>query len=179
MRRLSHRKVHGQERAYSYYRTLDSLLNDVGSILDNCLLYNSADSDIVLQGFRVIADATKLIDQVVSRHQKEQAAREKADEERRRKIALQYNAAACIQSNPSIGHFAEGKLPKSRRSSHFADVQTMQGPYTVALNRSWIERIDRDRSWSLSADSTQTSVANSTAWVPQSGDAVLYSALAL
>lgn len=177
MRRLSHRKVHGQERAYSYYRTLDSLLNDVGSILDNCLLYNSADSDIVLQGFRVIADATKMIDQVVSRHQKEQAAREKADEERRRKITLQYNAAACIQSNSSIGHFAEGKLPKSRRSSHFADVQTMQGPYTVALNRSWIERTDRDRSWSFSADSTQTSVANSIAWVPQSGDAVLYSRL--
>ena len=175
MRRLSRRRALGEEWSYCYYRTLDSLLNDVGSVLDNCLLYNSADSDIVLQGFQVIADATKLIEQVVSRHQKEQTAREKADEERRRKITLQYNAAACIPSNHSLPHFAEGKNQKLRRSSHSADEQTMQGPFTVALNRSWVERIDRDTSWSSSAGSTQTSEATRTPWIPQSGDAVLYS----
>ncbi len=51
----------------------------------------------------------------------------------------------------------------------------MQGPLTVALNRSWIERTDRDTSWSSSADAAQTSKATRTEWVPQSGDAVLYS----
>ena len=175
LRRLSHRKSFGGEQAHSYYRTLDSLMNDVGSILDNCILYNSADSDIVEQGCRVVADAKTQIEQFASRHQKEQVAREKADEERRRKITLQYNAVACVHSNRSVSSVTESKNSKSRRSSHSVDEQTMQGPFTVALNRSWIERTDPDSSWSAGTDSMRTSTHTRTAWVPQSGDAVLYS----
>ena len=175
LRRLSHRKPVGDERVQSYYRTLDALLNDVGSILDNCMLYNSADSEIVMQGCRVIADAKALIEQLVSRHQKEQTAKGKADEERRRKIMLQYNATACVRSNPSITNLADSKNSKSRRSALSVEEQAMQGPFSVALNRSWMERTDRDSSWSAGTRVVRTSADTRTEWVPQSGDAVLYS----
>ena len=180
LRRLHCRKTTTDERKHCYYRTLDSMLSDVGTILDNTVLYNSPDSEVVLQGDRVIPQAKILIEQVVNRHQKERTAREKADEERKKKIMLQYNAAACVQSSPSAVQVSESKTPKSRRSSLSKEEQTTQGPFMEPLHRSWIEGADRDTSWNVAvADSAQSTKGRSLfqEWVPQSGDVVLYSRL--
>lgn len=172
LQRLACRKKNREERTLSYYRTVDSLLNDVGMILDNCMLYNSPDSEVVLQGCRVIPHAKRLIEQVVSQHQKERTAREKFDEERRQKIMKQYKSAACVESSPTITPVTGNKV-KSRRSL-ISNEKLNQGPFMEPLHRNWIERTDRDSSWSVIADSAQAK-QSFTEWIPQSGDIVLYS----
>lgn len=179
LRRLSCRKLN-----FCFYRTVASLLDDIDSILDNSVLYNSPDSDIVQTGLRIISKAKAIITQVANQHQKEINIREKADEERQRKILQQCNSAAIVSSQQLNLHKREFKTSKSTQNPRKISCNQSMSPFLERLERKWLERADRDSSWHPSAivnNSTHENIQNVTEisfnvdWVPQGGDYIVYS----
>mmetsp|Transcript_31486 Transcript_31486/g.47590 ORF Transcript_31486/g.47590 Transcript_31486/m.47590 type:complete len:1542 (-) Transcript_31486:136-4761(-) len=179
LRRLSCRKL-----KFCFYRTVASLLDDIDSILDNSVLYNSPDSDIVQTGLRIISKAKAIITQVANQHKKELNIREKADEERQRKILQQCNSAAIVSSQQFNLHKHEFKTSKSNQNPRKTSCNEIMSPFLECLERKWLERADRDGSWHPSAivdNHTHEKIQNVTEislnvdWVPQCGDCIIYS----
>ena len=142
-----------------YYRSVEGLLNDISTLLDNSLLYNSSESEVVASGMLVVPLLKRLVTQISSRHVREEIAREKADEDRRRRVFSQF------ETSPLVGTDNDGSV--GRASGRQNDAADARKPFTDPLDRRLVEAVVPDMTWSSGNPSTP--------WVPQSGDFLLYS----
>ena len=151
-----------------YYTSIESVLFDLQAIADNCVLYNSPDSDVVNAALDLIPTAKKMISDVSNRHIKEQNARMKEEEERRRLVLRQVDASALEQPAPNEAY---NKSASTKRSKGSIVPGYLNAPCKAPLYKDWLQHIDPDGSWSESPDQT----LDVSKWVPQSGDSILYS----
>lgn len=139
-----------------YYRSVGSLLSDVSAIVENCLLYNSPESDVVEAAVEVTSSIKDGISRVVRDHNKEINALHKADEERRRHV---------LQLCGSSGHAAN-------QSS--VSVCRIRKPYKNHIHRDWLQHLHSTQSGQEIVESKKGSREVSV-WIPQAGDDILYS----
>ena len=175
LQRLVSHKAQWAEQPRCFYRTADSLLNDLTAILDNCLLYNSPDSEVVTKAYEIVPSAKRIISSIVGKHVRQKESRSKADDDRRKAVLSQANSSTTMDGTE--GDADKSKVAKKGYSA--PKFCSFQGPYTEFLNRSWVERISPDNSLTFQKASTSLEghdqSLRSRIWVPQSGDHVLYS----
>lgn len=174
LRRLANQKAQWVAHPRCYYRSVESLLSDLSTILENCLLYNSPDSDVVDKVYEIIPNVKRLISSIVSKHMREKESLNKAGNERRKVVDSSVRVETLIG-----GTSDKGKVAKKR--GHAPKLCSLEGPYPERLNRSWIEVTEADGSWvRRDANPGMAKVKNTLRgrnWIPQSGDFVLYSRL--
>jgi anti-sigma28 factor (negative regulator of flagellin synthesis) len=150
-----------------YYTSIESVLFDLQAIADNCVLYNSPDSDVVEAALDLIPTAKKMISDVSNRHMKEQNARMKEEEGRRRLVLRQVDASALEQAVPNENN----KSASTKRSKVSIIPGNLNAPCKAPLHKDWLQQIGPEGSWSLVPDET----VDVSKWVPQSGDPIIYS----
>ena len=135
-----------------YYRGVDSLLADVSSILDNCLLYNSPDSPVVESAVDIVSKLKDSISKISQVHYRELADARKVDEERRQQVLRQ------------LAPTTSGGATEDIEASRQAVITTLKVPHKDPLDREWLLQ-------SMRTDCDGKDFV----WVPQSGDEILYS----
>jgi hypothetical protein len=152
-----------------YYTSVESVISDIQAIVDNCLLYNSAESDVVEICIAVITPLKRLISEIYQKHVKEEVNRIKADQDRRRFVLRECDSSAL---------FTGVKGKSKRSSSRITGVPDgINAPYNQPLNRKWLQRLHSDGSWHLPTNvaTAKESKKDVSVWLPQSGDTVYYS----
>jgi len=138
-----------------FYRGVEPLLSDIGLILENCLLYNSPDSEVVETGTRVISSLKEAVLQVSRNHFQELQEVSKADEDRRRLVLR-----TCGIVGQNLGANAENR-PNSANIP--AVVNTIKNPFKEKLDQAWLQGID------------SSSSSHNELCIPRAGDKILYS----
>jgi hypothetical protein len=151
-----------------YYCSVESVLSDIQAIADNCVLYNSAESEVVKIALKLIPSAKRLLSDVSTHHIRESNARLKAEDERRRFVMDNCDSSA-------LDHPPDEKSPsaKRRKTSNFP--ANLNVPFTAPLDGQWLQSIRPDRSWEGGPDSVSLLDTGTLQWIPQSGDSILYS----
>jgi hypothetical protein len=150
-----------------YYTSIESVLFDLQAIADNCVLYNSPESEVVVAALDLIPIAKKMISDVSNRHIKEHNARMKEEEERRLLVLRQVDASALEQPAPN----EDNKSASTKRSKVSIVPGNVNAPCKAPLHKDWLQHIGSDGSWSVAPVETP----DVSKWVPQSGDSVVYS----
>mmetsp|Transcript_4031 Transcript_4031/g.9322 ORF Transcript_4031/g.9322 Transcript_4031/m.9322 type:complete len:2885 (+) Transcript_4031:789-9443(+) len=144
-----------------YYTSVESVLSDLQCVADNCLLYNSLNSDIAKLCGDIVLNLKRQVSDVFSKHVKEQSNRIKAEQERRRFV--------LENCGPSI----VGDDTSKRRGKGHVVPDWVNSPYEGNLHRKWMQRLDPDGSWTIDdGENQEIRIQN---WAPQSGDVVHYS----
>ena len=128
------------------YRSVGAVLNDVSGIVENCLLYNSPESEVVDAASEVTKMLKDGITRVVREHNKLVDALQKADEDRRRQVMQLCGTGADASSKVSIS------------------VCRVRKPFKQAVYSDWLQEFQHK-------DSSQCSFH----WIPQAGDDLEYS----
>jgi hypothetical protein len=163
---LSRLKV-GKASSRCYYTSIESVLFDLQAIADNCVLYNSPDSDVVEAALDLIPTAKKMISDVSNRHIKEHNARMKEEEERKRLVLRQVDASSLEQPTPN----EDNKSASTKKSKISIVPGNLNAPCKAPLHKDWLQHIGPDGSWSVAPAET----LDVSQWVPQSGDSIIYS----
>ncbi|KAL3940731.1 MAG: hypothetical protein SGBAC_004782 [Bacillariaceae sp.] len=144
-----------------YYTSVESVLSDLQCVADNCLLYNSLNSDISKLCVDIVSSIKRQVSDVFTKHVKEQSNRIKAEQERRR-FVLENCAPAVIGDDTS----------KRRGKGHVVP-DWVNSPYKGKLHREWMQSLNPDGSWSIGdGENHEVHMQN---WAPQAGDVVHYS----
>jgi hypothetical protein len=144
-----------------YYTSVESVLSDIQAIADNCLLYNSLDSDIAKLCVDVISSVKRQVSDIFTKHVREQSNRIKTEQERRRFVLRNCDSPAWKEDDTKTR--GKGRTVPDR----------INAPYEGQLYRKWLQRIQPDGSWHFPKDTASTDKVLD--WVPQSGDIVHYS----
>ena len=166
---LSRLKPHisASGESHCYYTSVESVLSDVQTITDNCVLYNSPDSQVVQLALDLIPSAKRVISEVALRHVRERSARMKAEEGRKRLIMHNCSSAAMEKVDPN-----------DKRRCSLTISQRKNVPFKLPLERSWLERTYPDSCWDSTRKQKNGSndiIPDLNDWVPQCGDRILYS----
>ena len=173
--RIAAHKTPSAAQPRCFYRTVESLLNDLTTILENCLLYNSPNSDVVHKVYQIVPSCKRIILDLVTKHVREKDSQSKADDERGKTVLLLANFSGMVK-RPGGDTF---KSKPSKKCTRAPKLSSFNGPYLESLNRAWIEDVGPDQTWTC--QEVQTRIAGAKYphrgqnWVPQSGDFVLYS----
>jgi hypothetical protein len=146
--RLKQRGKRPNPNSPCYYRSFNAVLQDIQSIEDNCRLYNASDSLVTQSAMKVVADAKKYISGVVASH-----VRELTDKLKEEDAKKQFLAAFVGEGDES-----------PENAEDFLSVDPFREPWKGPLFRDWIQLIGEKHRGSTCPQ-----------WVPQAGDAVLYS----
>ena len=133
-----------------YYRTVSSLMLDLDSILDNCILYNSPESEVVTTAEQVVSYLRERISHVARLHYKELRDTLQAEEDRRRFIMGTNDES--FDFNADIKRNDEVAIPPIALA--------LKKPQKEVGNQEWLQH-------------SQPSVP---VWTPQAGDIIAYSA---
>lgn len=146
------RRLKAQGRSQRcYYRGVAGLLSDISAILDNCILYNSPESDVVVAATGLVSSLKTELSKVAQQHFGEMKEAKDVDEKRRRFV---------MQSGQSgVDSVALGKA---------AVVDTLRNPFKDPLYRDWLQAF-------RTTEARGDEVESRTLWVPQPGDEILYS----
>ena len=112
-----------------YYTSIEAILVDVQAIFDNCILYNSPESEVVQAGLELIPALKRLISEVSTRHMREQNAIVKAEEDRKR-LVMQACQSSALESSNTTQQPQSGKTPK--RICWFARTASPEAPSSSA-----------------------------------------------
>lgn len=149
LRRLRSENSNGN----GYYTSVESILADMGSILDNCLLYNSPDSPVAESAVKTVSGLKDVVTRVANLYYQELREARKVDHERRRLVTQITDAHS---NGNSANNVSKARGPVAC---------TLREPFSESLYEDWLESLkpcNRDATFGGQ-------------WVPQSGDSVLYS----
>ena len=133
-------RLNANSRGICYYSSIESILTDLTAIAENCMLYNSPDSDLVWNCNELINESKKFISDIGNQH-----------------------AKGVVSGRDGVATISN----KKRLTLSIPD--SLNTPFKGQIDRDWIQRIYPDK---INAD-RQTK--NSTEWLPQCGDHILYS----
>jgi hypothetical protein len=146
----------GSQRCY--YRNTDSLLSDVSSLLENCLLYNSPESSLVETAVALVSKIKDEISRVAKDHFKEVIQAKKADEERKSRILRHCEAVDTAENCGITDSLKELYVMSSIRK-----------PYKDQIDLEWLQQTTEI------VENRDTGVSTPhRSWVPQAGDDILY-----
>ena len=150
-----------------YYRSIDALLGDIQAVcVDNCILYNSPDSDIVKTGLALVPLIKKILADICSRHAKAVNSQSKVDDERRQ-LALR-----VADSGAGDADLLEELTTKSSLQKAAPDANEFFAPFAAPIFHDWIQRTSPDETWGGTNEKDDVIPSG---WTPQAGDSVLYS----
>lgn len=175
LRRIATHKTPFTTQPRCYYRTVEALMNDLTTILENCLLYNSPDSDVVHKVYQIIPSSKRIILDLVLKHVRDKDSQSQADNERKNAVLSHTKLSGVM--NRSDGDVSKSKSAK--KCIRAPKLSQLHGPYLESLHRAWIEDVGPDQTWTCPDVQVRISGSKYTHrgqnWVPQSGDFVLYS----
>jgi len=137
------------------YRSVGAIFSDVSAIVENCLLYNSPESDVVDAAVEVTAALKEGISRVVREHNKEVTALQKADEERRRHVMQLCGSGG---QGPSLSSVSVCRIRK---------------PFKHAVYRDWLQEVRKSAEQQSDVKNGESNPKYD--WVPQAGDEIMYS----
>jgi hypothetical protein len=150
---LARLKADKAKNSRCFYRGVEGILSDINAILDNCLLYNSPESEVVVTALDLVSGLKSEVSRVAQNHFGEMKEARNADEKRRRFV---------MQSGTSGAGAGFSEKP--------IDIDMLRNPFKETLHREWLQTFRGDK-----ARQTESEDASSHTWVPQPGDCVLYS----
>ena len=166
LQRLKNPTNAAEGKSKCYYRTFDAIMADLNVIQDNCSLYNDPESFVAHAANEVIPTTKKFLANVASRHVKERAEKIKAENEKRDFVMMNCNASALLESDETTTVPTSGtKLSKDNIFDPF------KTPFKDHLFTDWVQLTNPDSSWRQDKKMSEPVLS----WVPQVGDAVLYS----
>lgn len=145
-------------RKSCFYRGVEGILADIGLILENCLLYNSPESEVVEAAAEVCSLLKDEVSRVAQTHLQELREVRKADEERRKLVML------------ATGEYHEA----SHGSNRTRDVSTLFGPCLKTIVKPFRDDVGEDWLQQI-GPSPELGAGTRGAWIPQAGDRILYS----
>ncbi len=160
---LSRLEARAATKSQCYYRHADAVLSDIGMIEENCLLYNSPDSELVERAGRIVMEVKHQLKQIFLHHYRE--------EQRQRFIQLQCDS---VVENKRL----DKESSKTLMARKHLDCHEMFTPFNDTLYRDWLQDFEPDGSWNnLQGQTVKSSAARNAcaAWVPQAGDRIFYS----
>eukprot|EP00977_Amphora_coffeiformis_P008882 scaffold2013_cov139-Amphora_coffeaeformis.AAC.2 len=137
------------------YRSVGAILSDISAIVENCLLYNSPESEVVEAAVEVTTALKDGISRVVREHNKEVNALQKADEERRRHVMQLCGSGAQGPSRSSV------------------TVCRIRKPFKHVLYRDWLQEVRNTAEHQSPVQNGESKPKYD--WIPQAGDDILYS----
>ena len=149
-----------------YYRSIDALLGDIQAVcVDNCILYNSPDSDIVKTGLALVPLIKKILADICSRHARALSSQSKVDDERRQ-LALRVADSGAGDVDLLEELTTKSSLQKAPDATEFF------APFAAPIFNGWIQRTSPDETWGGTNEKDDVIPSG---WTPQAGDFVSYS----
>lgn len=146
--------THGTARCF--YRSIEAIISDLSAISENCILYNSPDSDLVNTAVNTIGRLKSEVFRLAQKHYREIDEMRKADEERRKLVLRQFNASVTEEESGEASLVPIGVFDTIRR------------PFKDHVYRGWLKELTTT---AVSNDQRKDAISF---WIPQAGDKIEY-----